>query len=556
MRTSMMKFVLVPSVLAASLALIGCGGSDNKSSAASATAGSAKIDPNVLADKQELVINNGTEPATLDPHKAEGNVELNLIRQMFDGLLSTDRDGKTIAGIAEKWESPDNKVWTFHLRDAKWSNGDPVTAEDFVYSFRRLVDPKTASPYATYLDDARVVNAKAVIDGKAKPEDLGVKAIDAKTFQVTLSEAVPYFPDMLVHGIMRPVHKATVEKFGDKWTDPANIVVNGAFKPTQWNVNDKIVMERNASYYDNASNKINKVTYLALNDGTSDLARYRAGEIDMSSANFPDEQFAAVKQEMGDQLTIGPSLCTYYYAFNMAKPPFNDPRVRKALVMTLDRETFTKKVMNDRGEKPAYQFTPTSIAGGVKFEPEWKSWDQNKRVEEAKKLLTEAGYSQANPLKFELLYNTDEGHKKYAIAASEMWKQFLGGAVSTSLVNQEWKTFLETRRKGNYQMARAGWCGDFNEGATFLNIFKSTSTNNDLGYKSEAFDNILAQSLAVGANRVDAYNKAEAQLSQDNPALFVYHYISISLNKPYVLGVSHNDPLHNSQVKYYSIAKH
>lgn len=253
--TFIINSVFLPTTLALSMMLVGCG--DKSASNNSA----ANIDPNVLADKQELVINNGAEPESLDPHKVSGVPESNILRQMFVGLTTTDPDGKTIPGMAESWESADNKVWTFKIRDAKWSNGDPVTAEDFVYSFRRVVDPNTASPYASYLADDKVLNAQEVIDGKVKPDALGVKALDEKTLQVTLSEPVPYFPDTLIHTSVKPVPQKVVEKFGEKWTDPANIVVNGPYKISEWQVNDKIVLERNESYYDNANTTLEKLRY-------------------------------------------------------------------------------------------------------------------------------------------------------------------------------------------------------------------------------------------------------------------------------------------------------
>jgi len=531
--------------------LVGCG---DKS--ASNNSG-ANIDPNVLADKQELVINNGAEPESLDPHKVSGVPESNILRQMFVGLTTTDPDGKTIPGMAESWESADNKVWTFKIRDAKWSNGDPVTAEDFVYSFRRVVDPNTASPYASYLADDKVLNAQEVIDGKVKPDALGVKALDEKTLQVTLSEPVPYFPDTLIHTSVKPAPQKVVEKFGEKWTDPANIVVNGPYKISEWQVNDKIVLERNESYYDNANTTLEKITLLAIPSSTTDVARYQAGEIDITYNEVPPEQFASLKEQLGDQLQVSPMLCTYYYEFNTVKPPFNDARVRRALALALDRNTISDKVVG-QGQTPAYQLTPVATNGMQNNTPEWQSWDQAKRVEEAKKLLKEAGYSESKPLKFELLYNTNDNHKKIAVAASSLWKQSLG-FVDVSLINKEWKTYLDTRRNGNYQVARAGWCGDYNEPSTFLNIVKTGNSNNQGKYSSANFDSLMTQTLKAGVTpeqRAGIYKQAEAQLDADMPNINVYHYVSPRLIKPYVVGFSTKDPLDNWQAKDLKVAKH
>ena len=549
--TFIVNSVFLPTTLALSMLLVGCGDKSANNSSA------ANIDPNVLADKQELVINNGAEPESLDPHKISGVPESNILRQMFVGLTTTDPDGKTIPGMAESWESADNKVWTFKIRDAKWSNGDPVTAEDFVYSFRRVVDPNTASPYASYLADDKVLNAQEVIDGKVKPDALGVKALDEKTLQVTLSEPVPYFPDTLIHTSVKPVPRKVVEKFGEKWTDPANIVVNGPYEISEWQVNDKIVLERNESYYDNANTTLEKITLLAIPSSTTDVARYQAGEIDITYNEVPPEQFASLKEQLGDQLQVSPMLCTYYYEFNTVKPPFNDARVRRALALALDRNTISDKVVG-QGQTPAYQLTPVATNGMQNNTPEWQNWDQEKRVEEAKKLLKEAGYSESKPLKFELLYNTNDNHKKIAVAASSLWKQSLG-FVDVSLINKEWKTYLDTRRNGNYQVARAGWCGDYNEPSTFLNIVKTGNSNNQGKYSSAKFDSLMTQTLKAGVTpeqRAALYQQAEAQLDIDMPNINVYHYVSPRLIKPYVVGFSTKDPLDNWQAKDLKVAKH
>ena len=544
--------IFLPTSLALAMSMTGC--SSDKSGTDSQA---AAVDPNVLADTQALVVNNGTEPESLDPHKVSGVPESTLGRQMLEGLTNTDAEGKTIPAMATSWESEDNKVWTFKLRDAKWSNDDPVTAEDFVYSMRRLVDPNTASPYSSYLVDAKVVGADKIVDGKAGIETLGVKAIDDKTLQITLSEPVPYFPDMLIHNSVKPVHKKTVEAFGDKWTTPENIVVNGPYKPTQWQINDKIVLTRNASYYDDANTTIDTVTFLPIPSSTTDVARYQAGEIDVTYNEIPTEQFASLKEQVGDQLTVSPYLCTYYYEFNTVKPPFNDPKVRRALALALDRDTIADKVIG-QGQTAAYQLTPPATNGDIANSPEWSTWDQEKRVTEAKKLLTEAGYSDSNPLTFELLYNTNDNHKKTAVAATSLWKQALG-FVDVTLTNKEWKTYLDTRRNGNYQIARAGWCGDYNEASAFLNIAKSDNSGNYGKYNNANFDSLMAQTLKAGVSpeqRANLYKQAEAQLDQDMGLLNIYHYVSPRLVKPYVIGFPTKDILDNWQVKNLSIAKH
>lgn len=509
-----------------------------------------------LAEKQTLVRNNGAEVQSLDPHKIEGVPESNVNRDLFEGLLVTDVDGHPAPGVAEKWENKDFKVWTFHLRkDAKWSDGTPVTAEDFVYSWQRLANPNTASPYASYLQYGHIANIDDIIAGKKPVTDLGVKAIDANTFEVTLSEPVPYFYKLLVHPSVSPVPKSSVEKFGEKWTQPANIVTNGAYKLKDWVVNERMVLERNPQYWDNAKTVINQVTYLPISSEVTDVNRYRSGEIDMTYNNMPIELFQKLKKEIPKEVHVDPYLCTYYYEINNQKAPFTDVRVRTALKLALDRDIIVNKVKN-QGDLPAYSYTPPYTDGMKLVEPEWFKWSQEKRNEEAKKLLAEAGYTADKPLTFNLLYNTSDLHKKLAIAVASIWKKNLG--VNVKLENQEWKTFLDTRHQGTFDVARAGWCADYNEPTSFLNTMLSDSSNNTAHYKSPAFDKIIADTLKVSddAQRAELYAKSEEQLDKDSAIVPVYYYVNARLVKPWVGGYTGKDPLDNISVKNLYIIKH
>ncbi|EKK5242565.1 oligopeptide ABC transporter substrate-binding protein OppA [Cronobacter sakazakii] len=509
-----------------------------------------------LAEKQTLVRNNGSEVQSLDPHKIEGVPESNINRDLFEGLLVTDVEGHPSAGVAEKWENKDFKVWTFHLRkDAKWSNGEPVTAQDFVYSWQRLADPKTASPYESYLQYGHITNIDDIIAGKKPATDLGVKAIDDHTLEVTLSEPVPYFYKLLVHSSMSPVPKAVVEKFGEKWTQPANIVSNGAYKLKSWVVNERIVLERNTNYWDNAKTVINEVTYLPISSEVTDVNRYRSGEIDMTYNNMPIELFQKLKKEIPKEVHVDPYLCTYYYEINNQKAPFNDARVRTALKLGLDRDIIVNKVKN-QGDLPAYGYTPPYTDGAKFTEPAWFKMTQEQRNAEAKKLLAEAGYTADKPLTFDLLYNTSDLHKKLAIAAASIWKKNLG--VNVKLENQEWKTFLDTRHQGNFDVARAGWCADYNEPTSFLNTMLSNSSNNTSHYKSDAFDKVMQETLQVSdeGQRSELYNKAEQQLDKDSVIVPVYYYVNARLVKPWVGGYTGKDPLDNVYVKNLYIIKH
>ncbi|MBS6057965.1 oligopeptide ABC transporter substrate-binding protein OppA [Mixta calida] len=510
-----------------------------------------------LADKQELTRGNGAELQSLDPHKVEGVPEAYVSRDLYEGLVINDADGKIQPGVAESWESKEGgKVWIFHLRkDAKWSNGEPVTAQDFVYSWQRLANPKTASPYASYLQYGHLLNVDDIIAGKKAPDTLGVKATDDHTLEVTLSEAVPYFIKLAIHHSMSPVYRPVVEKFGDKWTQPENFVGNGAFKVKEWVINERLVLERNPQYWDNAHTVLNKVTFLPISSEVTDTNRYRSGGSDMTYNYLPIELYQKLKKEIPQEIHADPYLCTYYYEINNQKPPFNDVRVRTALKLGIDRDIIVNKV-KAQGEDPAWSYTPPFTEGLTLEKPEWITWTQQQRNEEAKKLLTEAGYGPDKPLSFSLLYNTSDLHKKLAIAAASIWKKNLG--VDVKLQNQEWKTFLDTRHQGNFDVARAAWCADYNEPTSFLNTMLSDSSNNTSHYKSEQFDKLLAQALSAkdDVTRNKLYGEAEKQLDKDSVIVPIYYYKNLRLVKPYVGGYTGKDPLDNSHDKDLYIIKH
>jgi oligopeptide transport system substrate-binding protein len=508
-----------------------------------------------LAPLQRMVINNGSEVASLDPHKVEGTPESNIILNLLEGLVSTDANGHLAPAVAESWENTDYQTWTFHLRPgAVWNDGSPVTAQDFVYSWQRLADPKTGSPYASYLQYARIENIDAILAGKKPPESLGVNAIDDKTLKVTLSEPVPYFVSMLSHTSMKPVKQSVVEKFGDKWTLPQNYVGNGAYRLSEWVVNERIVLERSPSYWNNGKTVIEQATFLPLSSEVSDINRYRSGEIDITNSAIPPNLYAKMKREIPEQLHVNPYLCTFYYEINNQRAPFTDERVRAAVKLTLDRDIIANKIMG-QGQIPAYSFTPTFTEGGNFSQPEWAGWTQEKRNEEAKKLLAQAGFTAEKPLKFTLLYNTSDQNKQQAIAAASMWKKNLGAQVT--LQNQEWKTSLQSRHEGQFDVARATWCGDYNEPSAFLNMLLSNSSNNTFFYKSPAFDALMASTLQApdAAARGAIYQQAETLLDKDSALVPVYYRVSARLVKPTVGGFTGKDPQDYIDLKNFYIIK-
>ncbi|WP_316378083.1 ABC transporter substrate-binding protein [Enterobacter hormaechei] len=488
-----------------------------------------------LAEKQELVRNNGSEPASLDPHKVESDVEFNIISDLFDGLVSVSPAGEIQPRLAEKWENKDNTVWTFHLRPGIiWSDGTPITAEDIVWSWQRLVDPKTASPYASYPGSMRIVNGTDIAEGKKAPESLGVKAINDSTLEVTLTQPNAAFLAMLAHPSLVPIDKVLVGRFGDKWTKPEHFVSSGAYKLSQWVVNERIVAVRNPKYWDNEHTVINKVTYLPISSEAADVNRYKAGEIDIVYT-VPINQFAQLKKTLGSELDVSPQLATYYYQFNTTRPPFNDARVRKALNLALDKDIIADKVLG-QGQRPAWLISQPDI-GGVKLQnPDYASWPMDKRIAEAKKLLAEAGFNDSHPLSFNLLYNTSESHQRIAIAASSMWKKNLG--VEAKLQNQEWKTMLDTMHTHNFDAVRYAWIADYDDAATFLNTFRTGDSQNTTQYSNPDYDRALvnAAKSKTAEERGKFYQQAEDLLGRDVPAIPVYHYVRTHLVKPWVGG--------------------
>ncbi|MBD1227025.1 ABC transporter substrate-binding protein [Xenorhabdus griffiniae] len=508
-----------------------------------------------LAEKQEITVNNGVEVTSLDPHKVEGAPETIIIRNLLEGLVTTGPHGETVPGVAERWENDGYKVWTFYLRhDAKWSDGKPVTAQDFVYSWRRIADPNTGSPYTSYLQYAYIQNVDDILKGIKSPEQLGVKALDDYRFQVTLSQPVPYLIDMLSHTAMKPIRQDVVEKWGNKWTSPENYIGNGAYTLKDWVVNERIVLMRNPQYWNNKETLIEKGTFLPIVSEVSSVNRYRSGEVDVTDNAIPPDLYQKMKRDIPEQLQISPYLCTFYYEINNQNPLFKDKRVREAIKLSLDRDIITEKIMA-QGQIPAYGYTPTYIGGGLTINPEWASWTQEQRNQRARELLKEAGFDASHPLKFTLLYNTSEQNKQQAIAAASMWQKNIGAKVT--LQNQEWKTSLQNRHQGNYDVARATWCGDYNEPSSFLNMLLSTSSNNTGFYQSETFDNLLKQALIAkdDATRKEFYQQAEAQLDKDSGLIPVYYRVSVRLIRPTVGGMTGKDPMDYVDLKNLYIKK-
>jgi oligopeptide transport system substrate-binding protein len=488
----------------------------------------------VLAQKQTLVRHIKDEPASLDPAKAVGLPEIQVIRDLYEGLVNQDAKGNIIPGVASKWQTNDNRVWTFTLRDnAQWSDGTPVTAQDFVYSWQRLVDPKTTSPFAWFAALAGIGNAQDIIDGKATPDKLAVTAVDARTLRIQLDKPLPWFANLTANFAFFPVQKATVE--GDKnWTRPGKLVGNGAYVLKDRVVNEKLVLTPNTHYWDNGKTVIQQVTFVPINQESAATKRYQAGDIDITES-FPKNLYKKLLKDLPGQVYTPPQLGTYYYAFNTQKGPTADARVRLALSMTIDRRLMADKVLGT-GEKPAWHFTPDATAGFTPQPSAMEEMSQEELNAQAKTLLQAAGYGPGRPLELTLLYNTQEIHQKIAIAVASMWKKNLG--VDVKLQNQEWKTYIDSRNTGKFDIVRASWVADYNEPSTFLSLLTSTHSGNISRFNDPAYDKVLNQAsleTSEKARNTD-YNAAEKILAEKAPIAPIYQYTNARLIKPWVKG--------------------
>jgi len=494
-----------------------------------------------LAEQQQIVRHIKDEPASLDPLKAVGLPEIQVIRDLFEGLTNQDAQGKIVPGVAQSWSSNDNKTWVFTLRNnARWSNGDPVTAQDFVYSWQRLVDPKNSSPFAWFAGLSGIENAAAITKGEMTPDKLGVIAQGKTQLKVTLDRPVPWFPALVANVALFPVPQKTIAQEGDSWTSPGKLVGNGAYQLSERVVNEKIVLIRNPDYWDDAHSVLTKVTFVPINEESSATKRYRANDVDITES-FPKNMYAMLKKTLPGEVYTPDQLGTYYYAFNTQKGPTADVRVRKALSWSIDRKVIAEKVLGT-GEKPAWHFTPDVTAGFKPLPTFMQQHDQNTLNAQAKALLTSAGYGPGKPLKLKLLYNTSESHQKIAIAVASMWKKNLG--VDVTLENQEWKTYIDSRNSGNFDVIRASWVGDYNEPSTFLNLLTSGNSSNISRFSNADYDAVIAKASRETNDqaRNSDYNRAEQILAEQTPIAPIYQYTNGRLIKPWVKGYPITNP--------------
>ncbi|MBM1221500.1 peptide ABC transporter substrate-binding protein [Ponticoccus sp. SC2-23] len=482
----------------------------------------------VLASDQSFTYRVLDDFPSIDPQLIQDVSGSEVARDLFEGLMNEDAEGNVIPGVATGYEvSEDGLVYTFTLReDAKWSDGVQVTAQQFVDGIKRAADPATASEYAWFLGVTGIVNAEAVTAGEMPVDALGVRAIDDLTLEITIDAPRPYFPQTTTFPTLFPARLDVIEANGDDWTDPANIVSNGAYVLEEYVPQERLVRVRNEMYWNNDATIIDQVTALIINDENAALTRYLAGELDMT--DIPAGQFPRLSEEYPDQAISFPNSCSYYYMFNLSDSgleALQDVRVRQALSMAVDRDIIVDNVLAG-GQRAAYTFTHWAIPGWEVPDIPMANMTQAERNEQAKALIAEAGYGEDNPLEVEIVYNTSDSHRAIAVAISQMWKQTLG--VEATLANQEWATYLDTRGEQNYEIARGGWCADYAEPSTYLDLFTTTSSYNDGKYSNAEVD-ALMQEAKLSEDPLPLYQRVEEIAAADAAIIPIYHYASVRM---------------------------
>ena len=488
-------------------------------------------------EKQVFHFGNGSEPQGIDPHIVTGVPEHHILISLCEGLtIPNPFDNENLPGAAESWTvSDDGKVYIFKLRkNGRWSNGDPVTADDFVWSWQRILTASLGSQYPDmlyYLEGAQEYHTGQNNDFSS----VGVKALDSHTLEVKLKAPTPFFTGLLSHYSTWPVHKETVLKHGSiddrngEWTRPGNFVCNGAFNLKSWELNNKIVVEQNPMYWDASTVRLNEIHYYPVSNVMTEDRMFRAGQLHVTST-LPSQKCPVYIEEGNPDLRIDPYMGTYFYRLNTTNPYLNDVRVRKALAYSIDRKLLVEKVTKC-GQIPAYSFTPPGSNGyepttSIPFDPAL-----------AKELLAEAGYDSENQFpKLEILFNTNEDHRKVALAIQQMWQQNLG--IEVELVNQDWKVYLSREMVGDFQVSRAGWIGDYEDPNTFLDLMRPNRGNNKTGWENEAYDALVAKANSTNDQtlRYQLLDEAEKILIENMPVIPLYTYVRSYQLSPDVKG--------------------
>jgi oligopeptide transport system substrate-binding protein len=530
----LLRILRLPLLILAAGALVACG---DRSAPAS---NDDKSDGAPAVDASTLRRGNGPEPDSLDPQRARTDTSLNVIRDLFEGLTAVGGDGRPVPAAAESWTvSTDGREYRFRLRQGlRWSNGDPVVGGDFVVGMRRLVDPATASQYAQILEP--VVNAAAIVRGERPPSELGVLAPDARTVMVRLINPAPYLLGLMSHPSTFPAHTPSLAAHADRFAQPGRLVGNGAFVLEDWVVGSHIGVKRNRNYWDDAHTQLQRVRFVHTNDPSTEFRLYRAGQLDVTYV-VPPQQFAWIQQHLPAELRISPQLSTYYYGFNLSRPPFKDqPGLRRALSLVIDRERLTTAVTG-LGEAPAYGWVPPGVSNYTPQQFDYASLPYQERVREARELYQAAGYSAEKPLEVEVRYNTGEAHNRIAVAIAAMWKETLG--VKTSLYAEEFRALLASiQARTETEIFRSSWVGDFDDAYSFAQLLQSDFGINLTGYSNPRYDALLAEAIDQSdtTRRRELLEAAERVMLAEHPLLPIYFYVNKHLVKPYVRGWADN----------------
>lgn len=499
---------------------------------------------------QVLKRGNGAEPVTLDPHRAVTVQSLNILKDLYEGLVGTAPDGTPVPGVAEAWDtSADNLSWTFRLREnARWSNGEPVTAEDFVFALRRALDPETASGAAHLLEP--ILNARAVMTGRMPPEELGVTARDERTLEIRLAAPTPWLLDLLTHPVSSPVWRPGLEQYGNDFARPGRMISNGAFHLSEWTPHAHIKLVRNHNYWDRPNVAIDQVVHYPTDDQTVELKRYRAGELHWT-ADVPHHQLGWVRRNLRDELTITPRMAVTWLGLNVTRPPFaGEPGLRRALAMAIDRELIVRSVTG-AGELPAYGWVPP-LEDYPRQAPPWTGLTRRQQLDEARRLYGAAGYGSRKPLELELLYPAGLNNRRLAIAVASMWRETLG--VQTQLREEEFGEFLESRSDlGTTMVFRSGWAADYRDAHSFAALFDSETGASDTGWLNTEYDELLQASKQAHSlqRRLMLLAEAEKLLLEEQPIIPLYFLATRRLVKPEVRGWQPNPmDLHPSRHFY------
>jgi oligopeptide transport system substrate-binding protein len=501
-----------------------------------ACGGSGDVDENAVV----LHRGNSAEPLTLDPHKASGTWENNVIGDMFIGLFTDDANAAPIPGMAESWSvSEDGLTWTFVLREAVWSDGVPVTAGDFEYAFQRILNPATLAQYSSLLYP--IENAQAVNSGEMPLDAVGVEALDERTLEIRLENPAPYLPGLLTHYTTFPVPRHVVEEHGDQWIQPENIAVNGAYELVQWSTNNFVHVQRNPLFYDNENVCIDEVFYYPTVDAAAGVRRVQNGELHLNN-EFPGQHIDRLRREMEEYVRVHPYMGTVYFSLNNDFEPFSDARVRNALGMAINREFLAEEIYRD-GRSAAYSLVPPNVAnyaGGV--QAEWASWSMEQRQDRARELLIEAGYGPDNPLEFEYAHRSTGDNPRIAPVVQQDWDS-IADWVNVSIVQIETQIHYENLRSADYQSGDGGWIADYNDPYNFLFLAEERSIPmNYSRYRNPEYDDLVTRANQELDMEIRASMMAEAEqmMVDDMPIIPIVFYVNRAVVSPEVTGWEDN----------------